>query len=166
MSLPQKNSTNGQWGRVALDGDDTDPASQELATASNLAKAPLVDKVGRLWVRIVGGVNPVGTPSTFNLQGDAATVVKATPGSLLYVFVMAAEKSYFQIFDKTTVPVAADIPIYSLRVEKEMNAVIDIQTLGDPFANGISVGWSSMPEDFQTPPGGAVANYRARVLYR
>jgi hypothetical protein len=92
--------------------------------------------------------------------------VKATPGDLLYVFVTGAEKAYFQIFDKAALPVAAEVPIYSLRAEKEMNAVIDLQTLGDPFANGIAVGWSSNAFAYTPPPGGTVANYRARVLYR
>ena len=143
-------------------------ASAPSAIAAGSTGPLLVDANGRLVVTLNAPngpvVNSAGQILWFDSTAYAGTgVIKAAAGTLYQLTLVndTAAAAWIQIFDKSTSPIANDVPKFTRKLA--VNGFVDISfPLGRPFAAGISWGVSSTGNIFTaagTPLGWVNAQY-------
>lgn len=164
-----KTEFNNQWGRTAVDGGDTAPATQVPSGASNNGKEPLVDLYGRPWVRVAVPVAPptaANSVATFSLGGNIVpTGTAATGAGKVYrVSAYNADNNdhWLQVFDDASPPANGIIPVWQAFVAKGSGVELPISELGAYFAIGLGVALSTAPNLLQLP---AADDYWIHALY-
>lgn len=107
------------------------------------------DNIGRLCV--IPGVRGAPLSLASTVWGDTAAlgasgVIKAAPGNLLRAFATNTSGAdvFFQAFNKTTVPVANDVPTFSINVKANTSMPPwDLSRTSRPYTTGISWGAST-----------------------
>lgn len=92
----------------------------------------------------------IGDPSLSATTDDNAVTAKASAGWLLSLAITnEGAAGYFQVFNKASDPVGADVPVLSIPIGGGTTAPIDVVRTrealagGKRFATGIAYGWSS-----------------------
>lgn len=182
-----KTEFNNQFGRTAADGGDAVPASQTPAFADNNGKEALLDRFGRLWVRLADGssiaignvvpipgavTDPTEALETFVSSANAIPSfdVAAGPGKFYWATAHNPTNAdrFLMVFDLAGAgaPVNNDVPEISVSMGRQnMNqkTEINLLNLGLRFTDRLKVAISSTPLLLTLP---AADDYWVTALYR
>jgi len=118
-----------QWFKLDIGGDG---ASSPISSTNGVPVTPLIGAA-------------FGSSIVSSSAAEASKVIKASAGTLLSLigYNGKASQQFIQIFNSTTVPADATVPIYSFVVSGQSNFSLDVTVSGSPFTTGIAVSNSS-----------------------